>query len=1348
MPGPKCNPGAAKRSLFLAESLPATKTSSGFALHVGLRINLEKGTGRSRLWGGARCSACGQARAGRRDHATMMALSVRLVGILNESHEQARIPVTSTNRFAVLSKKNEALARVFTSCIPMKMWLEIDLSHDGSTIQVSGRGSRDEKPRPHTFGDRRDLPFIQSFASKVERAVRFGRQLEPDVIASAGSLYDDILKGELRDTFTRLTDASKDQGPLLVRIFTHDIALQSIPWEAVCKPGTVEGFWGTDPRLVVARGGYSSEPQNPGTIEGAVRVLVIAPGESASTVSVLRNALDSVIVSGAIEWLEPISGPEIGERILFDRIRKCIHPHIVHFIGHGRIEGGNPMFRLADDGDGNETWISAESFAREIQANFAGDLRLVVLEACEGATPGAFGSAAEAFVAAGTSAVVAHLWPVRATTAQVCSTELYRALTINPGTRGDIGAALTATRRTLLTTSAEAFSPILCLRTTSSVIFKFQGQSDSVVVPDIEPSVEAPESVAPPPFWGREDELARLCTFADDACAGTASVVFVAGERGIGKSALVDAFCRKIKQEKRTTVFVGVQCLPRTGHDDPYWPIFNVLLQLAGAIGNLSLPTDQRALAQMQRTALRALFEVGAELIGPLVPTSALTPRIEALAAHGDAWAQKAATQLLHANEQNRTLSTNRVYWQVAALLEKVTEAQPLVLVFEDLHWVDEASAGLLLHLSARLQRSKLLILGTYRSNMVQDQPNAPHPMTLVLRESIRAHGDVVVNLDQITVEKRKQWSDALLAAESPPVDAKFRNVFFERTAGLPLFALGLLHALHARTKAANEAPALVTEEIDWGKLPTQVEEVIRERLAEMNTSESDMIGLASIEGIEFTVQVLATLRHEDERTLVRTMSQSLEKKYRLVVAAGVQQIGSRRTIRYRFTQGLMQQYVYDNLSDGERLVLHGDVAECLEKLYEGQTETIALVLAHHYMHADAPAKAIEYLIHAGRRANRLSAYREAIGHFEQALNWLERLPPSNDRKRLELSIWMPLCVALMTTDTGVLTKSQTAYERARALCVELGDRVSLTTIVFGLCSVQLLAAEFAAVEKLATECLEMGTSLGSATIQVQAHTSLAVVAFWCTGFPQTRAHMAEVARLYEPGQRAQYESTLGHDPLVVVQGYSIWMRALQGDVDGALEDARRVVKAAEQENNPFSLAFALQALVGIAVILEQAELCQKTAERLVEIGTKYEFPIYIGLGLLLREYRTFEVALVADFVAGLEAIYRKYLESGTDKMMYVWYCMLRRDAYHRAGDDAHALATAEELLSFVQQYGVRTLAPECLRYKGETLMRLGRRQEAEQTLREGLTIAQQQDVQFSAQRIAHLLSSMEVAAS
>ena len=357
------------------------------------------------------------------------------------------------------------------------MWLEIELDTDGQETRVSARGKRGERPPAHTISAEKGADAIQGLTSKIGRAVRGGKALDPAVVTEAQALYEQVFQGELRDVLVRLIEASGKSEPVLLRLFVRDRGLQSMPWEALCKPGTTEGFLGTDPRLLVARGVLSSDPWEPREVRGAVRVLAIAPGSDERALLALREALAPSIEIGEIDWLDPISGPDISARALYDRLRRGKSPHVLHWLGHGGVDlQGRPVLRMADDEDGEEVWMTAEALGRELGASLCEELRLIILEACEGAKAGALGSAAEILAKAGADAVVAHLWPVKADVARVCSTEIYRALTGAERGQGDVGAAVAAARRTLLAQSAEAFSPILYLRGAGSVIFNFEGR--------------------------------------------------------------------------------------------------------------------------------------------------------------------------------------------------------------------------------------------------------------------------------------------------------------------------------------------------------------------------------------------------------------------------------------------------------------------------------------------------------------------------------------------------------------------------------------------------------------------------------------------------------------------------------------------------------------------------------------------------------------------------------------------------------------------------------------------------------------------------------------------------------
>jgi DNA-binding response OmpR family regulator len=352
------------------------------------------------------------------------------------------------------------------------VWMEIEISRVGDEVRVSARGSRSEQIPPFTLPISYDT--VKQFEYEVRAAARHGKPMTPESLETAQRLSRSILNSQIEALRVRLSEAA--DGRLLVRLAVLNPELQSIPWEAICKFDQVLGFWASSPDILPVRSVMSSAPWAPSAVEGALGVLAIAPSGN-STLYSLETALSQRILAGEIQWFAPLVGSSANASNIFDRLRRKPVPHVVHFVGHGAQEKGNPVLRLADNEDGEEVWLPVELLAQQLEANLRGYLRLIVLEACEGANPGVLASAAEILARAGADAVVAHLWPVRADVARVFSAQLYRALAGADRELADIAIAMNEARRAILGTfdaTAQAFSPVVYLRGPNGIIFNFR----------------------------------------------------------------------------------------------------------------------------------------------------------------------------------------------------------------------------------------------------------------------------------------------------------------------------------------------------------------------------------------------------------------------------------------------------------------------------------------------------------------------------------------------------------------------------------------------------------------------------------------------------------------------------------------------------------------------------------------------------------------------------------------------------------------------------------------------------------------------------------------------------------
>jgi ABC-type oligopeptide transport system substrate-binding subunit len=183
------------------------------------------------------------------------------------------------------------------------------------------------------------------------------------------------------------------------------------------------------------------------------------------------------------------------------------------------------------------------------------------------------------------------------------------------------------------------------------------------------------------------------------------------------------------------------------------------------------------------------------------------------------------------------------------------------------------------------------------------------------------------------------------------------------------------------------------------------VEGVIEARIGRLEDELRDLLAVASVEGEDFTAQVVAQVEEVNERKLLRRLSGELEKRHRLVHARGEQAIGEHTLSQYRFTHALFQQFLYNDLSPGERRLLHKEIAQVLEELYAGNLDEIYLQLAYHYSQANEGEKAIHYLLLVGDQARNIYAHQEAIDFYQRALSFQQELGDYEGAARTQMKL-------------------------------------------------------------------------------------------------------------------------------------------------------------------------------------------------------------------------------------------------------------------------------------------------------------------------------------------------------
>ncbi len=516
-------------------------------------------------------------------------------------------------------------------------------------------------------------------------------------------------------------------------------------------------------------------------------------------------------------------------------------------------------------------------------------------------------------------------------------------------------------------------------------------------------------------FVARQKELERLDSLLKKAFSGEMQVCFVTGEAGAGKSTLLAEFARQAQETNEQLLFVTGNCNAQTGISDPYLPFRHILGMLTGdearLATNATSDKNARRLKELLKTSGRALVEIAPELVSTLIPGAGILVALARLGVKERGLLEGLEKHAATSQRSPSEIEQSQVFLQYTAFLRKLAQEHPLIIVLDDLQWVDAASNALFFHLTRELTGARILLVGLYRPNDVAAGRNQDrHPLEQTVNEIKRYHGDVWIDLDRTTTRDGRAFVEAFINHATSNLSPAFREALFQHTNGHALFTVELFRKMQETGDLVQDATGQWHEapNLDWHKLPTKIEAIIEERIERLTDELREILTIASVEGQDFTAQVIAKVQQLKERDILKKLSNELERRHQLVREVGEVKLGTTILARYTFNHALFQIYLYRVMGIAERRLLHTDVAAVLEELYTGRMEEISVQLAHHYKQTGDLKKTIHYLQIAGERAFRLGAFNQAREFFEQALEVLEEDNLDDDkaiRAHLELQI-------------------------------------------------------------------------------------------------------------------------------------------------------------------------------------------------------------------------------------------------------------------------------------------------------------------------------------------------------
>jgi tetratricopeptide (TPR) repeat protein len=775
------------------------------------------------------------------------------------------------------------------------------------------------------------------------------------------------------------------------------------------------------------------------------------------------------------------------------------------------------------------------------------------------------------------------------------------------------------------------------------------------------------------PFVGRAQELGLLLERFERAQEGQGQAVLLGGEAGIGKSQLV----RELRERLCDTPHSWLEC-----QTSPYTQgsaLYPLIAMLEGALAFREKDSDDEKLTRLERGLAYAGLELNETV--PLL-ASLLSLRLPE---------RYAPLEVSPQLQRQKTLEA------LLAWLLALSEKQPLVLVVEDLHWIDPSTLEWLGLAIGQCPTARLLLLLTHRPEFEPPWPARGHVLAL--------------GLDRLGRRDSKELA-ARATADAPLPESVVAQIA-SRSDGVPLFVEEL-------TKGVVEVG-----HTDDHEIPETLQDSLMARLDRLGEAKPVAQHAAAI-GREFPYALLAAVTPMTEPALREGLG-------RLVEAELVYPRGVLPKATYTFKHALLQDTAYQSLLESQRKELHGRIADALEARFAERVAREPEVMAQHCEPAGRTAEAIGHYQRAGERASERSAHAEASQHLQKAIELLRTVPESPERDRREV----PLQIALGAASQAVLglgsPKVENAYERARSLSRRSGDSPERFQALAGL-AIYYRNRDLEHALELGQELLAHAERTNDPSQLLFAHSTLGLTLHYRGEFSNAFTHEESAIALYDAIEHGSLESVFGLDPGITSLCLASLTQLQLGHPDRALERVETAIDEARALAHPHSLAYALNWGSIVHTGRGEPHRVLERSEEAIEISRARGLSLQLGGALQLR-------ASALPFVAGagvagraldqvLENVWPQLANTGLISPVAAPFFSAIADTLRRLDRLDDALRVLDSWLGVSSAKHAPYWDAEMLRLRGEILLaqRPAAHEEAERALLRAVVIARGQD--------------------
>jgi predicted ATPase/class 3 adenylate cyclase len=789
---------------------------------------------------------------------------------------------------------------------------------------------------------------------------------------------------------------------------------------------------------------------------------------------------------------------------------------------------------------------------------------------------------------------------------------------------------------------------------------------------------EAATTTGLTPLVGRDGEIDLLLRRWEQAREDEGQVVLLAGEAGIGKSRITQALRQHLSDEPHLRL--RAQCLPYYSNS-AFYPFIAHLER--------AMACERDAPPAVQLDALEALLAQAGPSLEEVVPLVAALLSIPS----GDRYAPL-------------TLSPQRQKDQtIEALIDQVrglARQQPVLYIFEDVHWIDPTSLEALARLIDRLQDMRVLLVITARPEFTPPWGSFTHVTTYTLNRLSRRQ--VVTMVQQLT------------GGRSLPQEVL--DQIIARTDGVPLFVeeltktvleSGLLRDDGEHYTLAGPLPALV--------IPDTLQGALLARLDRLG-SVKEVAQLGAALGREFSYEILAAVSPWPDAELQAALHQ-------LVQAELVFCRGQPPEAAYLFKHALVQDAAYASLLKSTRQQLHQRIAQVIETRFPTLVETQPELVAQHYTAAGYTEQAVHYWQRAGQQASDRSANLEAISHLTIGIELLQSLPETPERTQQALALHIALGAALQMAKGLAAPEVEHAYTQAQALCQQVGETPELVQVLLGLWRFYLVRGQPHIGRELGERLLRLAQRANDPALAVIAHYTLGATWFYLGALPSARQHLEEGIALYTPDQHRSPVFRIGQDPGVACRAYAAMTLWLLGYPEQALARLHEALELAHALSHPYSLAFAQCWAAMVSQYRRDMPAVHEHTEAMVVLAAEQGFTQWAALGTGFRGWALALQGQGEDGMAHLRQGITAFQATGAE-MFVPYFCTLLAEVCAHLDHTTDGLQALAEAHTLVEQHDERFWEAEIYRLRGVLLLQqpVMQQEEAEACFQQALVVA------------------------